>query len=258
VPNPAILVETRDGVCTVTMNRPKFMNAFNHEIGPGLQEAFDRAAADPGIRVVVLTGAGGNFSSGADMQLLAAGGEPGERLGMMKELSRLIRTLRTLPLPVISKVRGVAYGVGSNLALGADFAVAADNARICEVFVNIGVIMDGGGTYLLPRLVGLAKAKEIALLGEEISGKTAASVGLIYRSVPEPELDRAVAELAAELSKKSRAALALLKEGLEGSLGMTLDQVLEWEASHQSIMLQTPEHKEAVCQFFKSRGKKAG
>ena len=256
--NRAVLWETREGVCTITMNRPEAMNSFGRETGPGLLEAFEGEAADPAVRVVVLTGAGGNFSSGADMGLLAEGTGPGERLAMMKGLSRLIRTMRTLPLPIVAKVRGVAYGVGSNLALASDFVIAAHDARICEVFVNIGVVLDGGGTYFLPRLVGNAKARELALLGEEVDGPAAAEMGLIYRSVPEVDLDREVDALAAKLCRRPRAALALIKEGLEGSLEMDLDQALEWEGSHQSIMLQTPEHKEAVRRFLESRGKRGG
>jgi 2-(1,2-epoxy-1,2-dihydrophenyl)acetyl-CoA isomerase len=176
----------------------------------------------------------------------------------MKGVSRFIRTLRELPQPIICKLRGVAYGVGSNTALAGDFVVAAHDARLCEVFVNIGVIMDGGGTYFLPRLVGLAKAREIALLGGEVDGKTGASIGLFYKSVPDEDLDREVDELAQKLAQKSPKALALIKEGLEGSLDMTLDAVLEWEASHQAIMLQTEEHKEAVRQFLGSKGKRGG
>lgn len=258
MPNPAVTVETRGGVCTITMNRPTFMNAYNGDIDSGLHETFGKVAADREVRVVVLTGAGGNFSAGADMFLLNQESEPGEQLFMMKGLARLMRAMRTLPQPIVAKVRGVAYGVGSNLALATDFVVAADTARICEVFVNIGVVLDGGGTYFLPRLVGLAKARELAMLGEEIDGKAAAAMGLIYKSVPEKDLDREVDELVRKLCRKSPSALALIKEGLEGSLEMDLDQVLEWEASHQSIMLQTREHKEAVRQFLKSRGKNAG
>ncbi|MBW2104339.1 MAG: enoyl-CoA hydratase/isomerase family protein, partial [Deltaproteobacteria bacterium] len=163
-----------------------------------------------------------------------------------------------LPQPIICKVRGVAYGVGSNLALAGDFVVASETARICEVFINIGVIMDGGGHYFLPRLVGLHKARELAMLGEEISGRQAEAMGLIYKSVPDQDLDRETDMLAQKLAAKSPMALAVIKEGLERSLNMPLQDVMEWEASHQSIMLQTREHKEAVEFFLASRGKKKG
>jgi len=256
VSEQTVLIEPSGRVCTLTMNRPRKLNAFNFEMGRELLAAFERIAADENIRVVILQGAGGHFSSGADMALLAQDIPSPEHLQGMKRLSKLIQTMRGLPQPIICKVRGVAYGVGANLTLAGDLTVAADNARICEVFVNIGVIMDGGGHYFLPRRVGLAKALELALLGDEISGREAAALGLIHRAVPEEELDRAVETLAAKLAQKSLPAMALIKEGLEGSLDLSLSEALEWEASHQSIMLQTKEHKEAVRRFLTSRKKK--
>ena len=252
-----VLMQKEGSICKLTLNRPKIMNAFNGAMGTGLSNAFEKIATDRDVRVVIFQGAGGNFSSGADMHLLHQEAEPPKRLQMMKGLSRLIIAMRELPQPIICKVRGVAYGVGSNLALASDFVIAADDARICEVFINIGVVMDGGGHYFLPRLVGPAKARELAMLGEEIDGRTAASIGLIYKSVPEGDLDRETEALAEKLSLKSPAALALIKEGLEGSMDMTLKEILEWEASHQSIMLQTKEHKDAVNAFLQLWGKAA-
>jgi 2-(1,2-epoxy-1,2-dihydrophenyl)acetyl-CoA isomerase len=247
--------DVKGGICTLTINRPGIMNAFNGAMGGGLLSAFETIASTPEIRVVVLQGGGAHFCSGADMHLLHQGADPPQRLEMMKRLSRLIISMRELPQPIICKVRGVAYGVGLNLALAGDFVIAAHDARLCQVFVHIGVIMDGGGHYFLPRLVGLAKARELAMLGEEISGQTAASVGLIYRTVPAKDLDGETEALTRKLALKSPAALALIKAGIEGSLDMTLREVLEWEAPHQSIMLQTREHKEAVLAFLKLRGK---
>lgn len=253
--NDMILVEKNGPVATITFNRPERMNAFSMEMGHPLLTALEEIRIDENVKVVVLTGSRRHFCSGADMYLLHEEISAPQRLRMMKSLSRIILKIRGLPQPVIAKVRGVAYGVGANFALAADFVVAADDARFCEIFVQIGVMMDGGGTYFLPRLVGMAKAKEIALLGEEISGKTAASVGLIYKSVSSEELDDAVNLLSHKLSEKSLMAMATIKEGLESSLDMTLPQMMEWEASHQSILLQTPEHRTSVKKFLKSRGK---
>jgi 2-(1,2-epoxy-1,2-dihydrophenyl)acetyl-CoA isomerase len=250
-----VRVYRKEGICTLVLNRPQVMNAWNGELVDELMRAFDRAAGDEKIKVVILEGAGGNFCSGADMALLDAGGAPPARLKMMRELRRFIRTMRQMPQPIIAKVRGVAVGAGANLALASDFVLAADDARFCEVFVNIGLILDAGGTYFLPRLVGLARARELALLGEMLEAKRAAEIGLIYRSVPDKDLDQETEDLARKLSQKSSLAMALIKEGLEMSLDMDLDEVLEWEAAHQSIMLQTEEHKEAVRRF-KARQKK--
>lgn len=250
-----VLVHTKEGICTVVLNRPEVLNAWNAELVDQLMTAFNRAAGDERIKVVVLEGAGGNFSSGADMSLLETGGAAPARLRMMRALKGFIRTMRQMPQPIIAKVRGVAVGAGANLALASDFVLAAEDARFCEVFVNIGLILDAGGTYFLPRLVGLARARELALLGEMVDAQRAAEIGLIYRSVPDKDLDRETKTLAQKLFQKSSLAMALIKEGLEKSLDMDLNDVLEWEAAHQSIMLQTEEHQEAVRRF-KARRKK--
>ena len=154
-----------------------------------------------------------------------------------------------------TSLRGVAVGGGANLALAGDFVITADTARFCEVFIHIGLILDAGGTYFLPRLVGLVKARELALLGEEIDGKTAASIGLVYKSLPEEELDEAVDILANNLAQKSLAAMALIKKGLDESHDKSLGEILDWEAALQSVMLQTPEHKSIVQLFLDAKKK---
>jgi len=251
----AVIMEKRGKVCTITLNRPEKMNAWNENIQYGLQEAFNRVASDKSIRVVVLTGAGGNFCAGGDMSYLKKEIAPVTTYNRMKKLGKLVRTIREMPQPVVCKVRGAAYGGGMNIALTGDFVVAAHNARFCEIFVNIGLSFDNGATYYLPRLVGLAKAKEIALLGDEFDGKTAASIGLIYKSFSDEILDREVDALAQKLSEKSLDAMAVLKEGLEKSFNMSLYEAIEWESSHQTIMFQSSEHKEKVREFINSKRK---
>jgi enoyl-CoA hydratase/carnithine racemase len=247
--------EKKDKTCTLTMNRPKFMNSINHDLIQGLEETFARIASDEEIRVVVLQGAGGNFCSGADMSWLNTQSGAPEMFDATKRFGKVIQTMRELPIPVITKVRGYAVGGGANLALAGDFVMASHSARFIQPFVNLGAVLDGGGTYFLPRLVGPVKARELALLGEAVDGETAASMGLIYGSVADEDLDGEVAGLAASLSRKPPKAVALIKEGLEKSFEMSLPETLEWEASHQAVMLQTGEHKEAVREFLRSRGK---
>lgn len=251
-----VLIQKKKRVCTLIMNRPRVMNAINMEIILGLQDAFCQIASDKNIRVVVLEGAGGNFSSGADLYYIRKLQGAPEWLEVMKHTGKLIRTMRELPQPIICKVRGVAVGGGANFALAGDFVLASNNARFCEVFINIGFIIDCGGTYFLPRLVGMVRARELAFLGETVDGKTAHSIGLIYKSVPDENLDQEVDSLARILSQKSIAAVALIKEGLEKSLDMSLSEVLEWESSHQAVVAQTSENKEALRKFFKSKGKR--
>jgi len=252
---PAILVKKAENICTLTLNRPTIMNAFDLEMNDEMQDAFARIAKEKNIRVVILKGAGKDFSSGADMRLLDEVHSKKERIEGMRRLGKLVRTMRELPQPIVAMVKGVAYGVGINFMLACDFVVAEHNARLCQVFINIGAVMDGGGTYFLPRLVGLVKARELAMLGEEISGKTAASMGLIYTSVSGRRLDKEVHSLAGKLAKLPPAAMALIKGGLETSFDMDLKEALKWEEKNQAVMLGTSEHKDAVLRFLKSRGK---
>jgi enoyl-CoA hydratase/carnithine racemase len=250
-----VLIQKKEAVCTVTMNRPKVKNAFSLDSLCELQKALSEIGADKEIRVVILEGADGNFCAGAD---LISGskmeGSP-EFLEFMQVSGNVVKTLRQLPQPIICKVRGVAVGGGANLALAGDFVLASDDARFCEIFINLNIIVDWGGTYFLPRLVGMAKARELAFLGEMVDGKKAASIGLIYKSVPEEDLDREVDSLAKNLSQRPLATLALIKEGLEKSIDMSLSEVLSWEGAHQAVIVQTGEHKEVISRFLKAKGK---
>jgi 2-(1,2-epoxy-1,2-dihydrophenyl)acetyl-CoA isomerase len=256
MPTQPVLVQKKDEIATLTLNRPEVMNAMSNDMIVGLRGAVKDLAADESVNVVVLKGAGDHFCSGADLTLFSESIPPDEWLVAMKGVGKIVRTLREMPQPVIAMLKGVAVGGGANLALAGDFVIAADNARFCEIFVNIGLILDYGGTYFLPRLVGLTKARELAMLGNEIDGKTAASIGLVYKSVPEDEIEKEVAALATTLAQKPPLALRLIKEGLENSFDMSLKQVLDWEAAHQSIALQTPEHKEIVKLFLASKKNK--
>jgi 2-(1,2-epoxy-1,2-dihydrophenyl)acetyl-CoA isomerase len=251
-----LLIEKNDTIASIILNRPQMMNAMSKEMILGLRDAVQEIGSDEGIRVVILKGAGDHFCSGADLNLFTENTASYEWITAMKGVGQIVKTLREMPQPVITMLKGVAVGGGANLALAADFVIAAENARFCEIFVNIGAIMDYGGHYFLPRLVGLTKARELAMLGEEIDGKTAASIGLVYKSVPEDELEKEIETLAATLAQKPPLALRLIKEGLEKSFDTSLKDVLDWEAAHQSIALQTPEHKEIINMFLEAKGGK--
>jgi enoyl-CoA hydratase/2-(1,2-epoxy-1,2-dihydrophenyl)acetyl-CoA isomerase len=250
-----LLFEIKGKIATITLNRPKIMNAMSAEMTTGLYDAVMQLRSDKDTRIVIFKGAGEHFCSGADIQLFDEKTPSQEWLDAMQMVSQIVRTIREIPQPVITMMRGVAVGAGSNLALASDFVVAADNARFCEIFINIGAIVDYGGHYFLPRLVGLAKARELAMLGNEIDGRTAAAMGLIYKSVPEAELEKEVDDLVNQLLQKSGFALALIKEGLEKSFDRSLKEVLDWEAAHQSITLKTPQHHEIIQEFLKLKGK---
>ena len=250
-----LLFEKNDNIATITLNRPRIMNAMSAEMTAGLYDTVMQLRSDKDTRIVIFKGAGEHFCSGADINLFDENTTSQEWLEAMQMVSQIVRTIREIPQPVITALRGAAYGAGANLALAADFVVAADDAKFCEIFVHIGAVLDAGGTYFLPRLVGLAKARELALLGNEIDGKTAASIGLIYKSVPDEKLDDEVAALAGNLAMKPLAAMGLIKAGLNESFDKSLKDILDWEAAHQAIRIQTPELKEIVAGFLKSRGK---
>jgi enoyl-CoA hydratase/carnithine racemase len=253
--NPHLLVRENDSTATLVLNRPEVMNAMSITMIEHLYDQIMRIKADENIRLVIIKGAGEHFCSGADIHLFDEKRPSYEWLKAMKNVGQLVQALRQMPQIVITELKGVAVGGGANLALAGDFVVAAHNARFCEIFINIGAILDYGGHYFLPRLVGLARARELAMLGEEISGQTAAAIGLIYKSVPEKQLEQEVGNLTHKLLQKSGFALALIKEGLEKSFDMSLKEVLDWEAAHQSVTLQTPEHKETVKLFLESKAK---
>lgn len=252
-----LIIEKNDKIASIILNRPQVMNAMSKEMILGLRDAVLEIGLDEGIRVLIIKGAGNHFCSGADLNLFTENTASFEWIRAMKGVGQIVKTLREMPQPVITMLKGVAVGGGANLALAADFVIAAENARFCEIFVNIGAIMDYGGHYFLPRLVGLTKARELAMLGEEIDGKTAASIGLVYKSVPEDELEKEIETLAATLAQKPPLALRLIKEGLEKSFDMSLKDLLDWEAAHQSIALQTPEHKEIIKMFLEAKGQKS-
>jgi len=251
--NQVVLVEKKDRVSTLTLNRPEKKNALNLEMIGALQAEVDRISGSEEVRVLIIQGAGDAFCSGVDKSFLLEDRSASFWLDLMRRVGRLIRSLREMPQPIITKLRGVAYGAGANLALAGDFVLAADNARFRENFIHLGLVLGAGGTYFLPRLVGMAKARELAMLGEEIDGRTAAAIGLAYKSVSDEVLDLEVTDLAAGLIAKPFTALALIKTGLEKSLDESLDQILDWEAAHQAVMLQTPTHKEAVQRFLGRR-----
>ncbi|HKI49292.1 MAG TPA: enoyl-CoA hydratase-related protein [Desulfobacteria bacterium] len=250
-----VMLRKKGGLCTILLNRPSAMNAVNGEMVTTLRKVFQTIGEDEDIQVVVLEGAGGNFCAGGDMAWLGEEKSAPHYLTIMRSISHMIMDIREIPQPVLCKVRGAAVGGGANFALACDFVLASHNARFQEVFIHVGAGLDAGGTFFLPRLVGLAKAKELAMLGKAIDGETAVSMGLIYKSVPDEVLDGEVAELVETLAAKSSKALASIKQGLDASMDMSLAQVLEREAVHQSILFQTNEHKQAVKRFLKSRRK---
>jgi 2-(1,2-epoxy-1,2-dihydrophenyl)acetyl-CoA isomerase len=253
-----LLVERDDhGVVTVTMNRPEKKNALSSVMVRELTAVFDEVAISRDDRVLVLTGAGDAFSSGAD--LTPEPGEPGladgagSALHSMRMLGRMVLRLHEIPKPTIASVNGVAVGACCNLALGCDLVVAADSARFSEIFARRGLSIDGGGSWLLPRLVGLHKAKELAFLAEVISAEDAERYGIVNRVVPAAELATATAALARGVAAGPPVQLSITKKLLNQSFSVSMAEALEFEDVAQSLAGWSKDTAEAMLAFVQKR-----
>jgi 2-(1,2-epoxy-1,2-dihydrophenyl)acetyl-CoA isomerase len=244
-------VDRGDGVVTVTMNRPEKKNAIDTQMTEELIEFLTEVKTTESDRVLVLTGAGGEFCSGADLTPSAAASTSG--LASMRRVSALVLALHELPQPTIAKLDGVAAGLGANLALGCDLIVASDRARISEIFTRRGLAIDGGGSWLLPRLIGLHRAKELAFFADIISAAEAERLGLVNRVVPVDELDAFVDGWAAKLAAGPPLALSMTKAMLNASAGMSMADAVEREAVAQSLNFTTNDTAEAMLAFVQKR-----
>jgi enoyl-CoA hydratase/carnithine racemase len=232
------------GACaTVTLDRPLTKNAITEEMFLDLGAAFRQLAADRAVRVVIVTGANGNFSSGGDVSGGAAPAAGGARA--MAPVNEAARALHDLPQPTIAKVDGVAVGAGMNLALGCDLVVASTRARFSEIFARVAQSPDFGGSWLLPRVVGLQKAKELVFLGDIISAAEAARIGFVNRVVPVEELDAAVAAWADQLAEGPQIALAAAKQMLNSAHHQPYADALVAEARSQALNWVTRDAAEA-------------
>ncbi len=248
-----ILAESADGVLTLTLNRPDVHNAITPDMTRELGDALKGASRDRSIRAVVLTGSGRGFCSGQDLASIDQTGTPPLGELIRRHYNGLILQMRQLEKPIVASVNGVAAGAGMSLALACDVRVASERASFVQAFVNIGLVPDSGSLYFLPRLVGLARALELCLLGERIEAEEALRVGLVSRVVPPDELATATAELAGKLASGAGVALGLTKRGLSRALETDLDGMLEYEALLQEVAGRTDDFREGVTAFKEKR-----
>ena len=251
-PYESLRVDRTGGVVTITLDRPERKNAINAAMWDELSTVVGEIARRPADRVVVITGAGGDFCSGADLAEPSAEEEE-HHLTRLRRVGDLCLAIARLPQPTIAKVRGVAVGAGLNLALESDLVVAAEGARFSEIFAKRGLSLDFGGSWILPRLVGMHGAKELALLARIIDAHEAAAIGLVNRVVPDAELDALVDGWVAELVAGPPIALALTKRLLNNSFNVTLEEALDDEAVSQAVNLGTTDHREAIAAFLLKR-----
>ena len=244
---------TTDGITTISLNRPEVYNALNDEITYELQDAFKQAEKDEKTRVVVFTGEGKAFCSGQDLKAASGVEKRSFAESLEKRYNPLIRRMRGMPKPIICRLNGVAAGAGCSLALACDILVAAEEAFLVEVFVNIGLVLDSGSSYFLPRLVGSAKAFELSTMGSRIYGKEAVDLGIANKAVPLNDLDGAVAEYTNYYKNAPTKAIGLMKKMLNKSGNSTLDEMLEYEKHCQEIVGSSSDYKEGVTAFLEKR-----
>ncbi len=246
-----LLVEREGGIVTVTLNRPEKKNAANNQMWDELLATFTEVAETDTDRVMILTGAGGAFCSGADLSDTSALTRNG--LARMRHIGSVALALHRLAKPTIAKVGGVAAGAGANLAFGCDLIVASEDARFSEIFSRRGLSVDFGGSWVLPRLVGLHKAKELAFFADVIGAAEAERLGLVNRVVPSDGLDAFVGDWAQRLAAGPPMALSMTKTMLNNSLMVSMDQALEDEARSQTVNFATKDFGEAVSAFLEKR-----
>lgn len=248
-----VLLDSSEGVATITLNRPDALNSFTVELKEALLETVQRVAADPTARAVVITGAGRGFSAGQDLREHAEllGGESAPLDTVHRHYNPLVLAVATMPKPVVAAVNGMAAGAGASLSFACDFRIAADGARFLLAFANVGLALDSGASWTLPRLIGQARATALALLAEPISASAALEMGLVNAVVPDEQLASAAHELAARLAAGPTLAYAAIKEQLAFAATHPLAAALEKEGELQNALGATEDHREATAAFLR-------
>lgn len=247
--------EVESGIATITLNRPERYNAFDNALSFEFIDALKSAQRDKTVRAVVLTGAGKAFCSGQDLQDVA-GKKRSLGESVDKRYNPMVRLITGTEKPFICRMNGVAAGAGASIALACDYVVAVDSAKMVWAFANIGLVLDSGSSYFLPRLVGRQKAFEIATLGEKISAEDALRLGIVNQVVPESELDDTVYGIAERYAKAPTKAIGLIKRMLNRSFESSLEDMLEQERFGQETTGRTEDYKEGVQSFIEKRAPK--
>ena len=252
-----LLYEVKDAIATLTLNRPERLNALGDTLRDDLHDAVHHASADSAVRVIVITGAGKGFCSGGDVKAMHESKESGAGRALIDKVAplrdRVLLAMRDAPQPIIAAVNGAAAGAGMNLALGCDIRLASSAARFGETFARRGLHPDWGGTYFLPRLVGMAKACEMIFTGEMIDAPEALRLGIVSAVYPPEELMPAVRELAGKIAAGPPVAIRLAKRALYHGEGVDLRSALEFETFAQNICSETEDAREGIRAFVEKR-----
>lgn len=253
---PLVLVSNDGAVRTLTLNRPKALNSFTAAMHAELRRALADAAADAGVRCVVLTGAGRGFCAGQDLndEGMGVNGQANDVQGVVERLYKpLILAIRAMPVPVLAMVNGVAAGAGANIALACDMAIAARSASFIQAFSKIGLVPDAGGTWLLPRLIGRARAIGLAFTGDKLGAEQAQAMGLVWACVDDAQLAEQTMALAHRLAAMPSAALVATRQLLDASPDGTMAEALDREAVAQGALSCAHDYQEGVAAFLEKR-----
>jgi 2-(1,2-epoxy-1,2-dihydrophenyl)acetyl-CoA isomerase len=248
-----VLLTVSDSVATITLNRPDALNSLTLPAKQALLAAVERAGADPGVRAVVLTGAGRGFCAGQDLRehaAVLAAGDTTLRNTVREQFNPIVLGLAEMPKPVVAAVNGVAAGAGASLAFAADFRIAAEGASFLLAFANVGLSLDSGASWTLPRLIGQARATALALLADQVTAAHALEMGLVNAVVPDDTVLTAATELATKLAAGPTAAYAAIKESIRYAWTATLAESLEKEAQLQALAGATDDHRAATQAFL--------
>lgn len=250
------LFDIKDGIAIVTLNRPEKLNSLTMVQLEELSQKANEFEQDDAVRAIIITATGKGFSTGADLS--GGGGRPDMTTGMGMKLSahaygRMCFALANCEKPIIAAVNGVAAGAGFNLALSCDIIIATKNARFIQIFVRRGLVPDLGGTYFLPRLVGLAKAKELMFTGDPISAEEALTLGIINRIVEDADLMTEAIALANKIAQGATRSIGMIKRLLNRSFNSDLATQLDFEAAYQGLAATTDDFNEGVCSFMEKR-----
>lgn len=250
----SILLNIKNNIAFVTLNRADVFNSFHREMALSLQTILDECEADDSVRAIVLTGAGKAFCAGQDLkEVTSAELNPGFKAILEEHYNPIISRLRNIEKPIIAAVNGVAAGAGANIALACDIVVANENAAFIQAFSKIGLVPDSAGTFFLPRLIGLQKATALMMLGDKVGAKEAVELGMIYKSFPAEQFEEEVNKLTETMANMPTLALGLTKRLLNKSLTNSLEEQLAMESKLQIQAAESHDYNEGVTAFVEKR-----
>jgi len=250
----SILIEIKNNVAFITLNRPEVFNSFNREMALRFQDQLDFCKDNKEVRAIVITGSGKAFCAGQDLKEVTSPElNPGFQKILEEHYNPIVSRIRNIKKPIIAAVNGVAAGAGANIALACDIIVASENASFIQAFSKIGLIPDSGGTYFLPRLIGFQKASALMMLGDKVSADEAERIGMVYKVIPSGEFEEETKNLAFKTAQMPTQALGFIKELLNYSMSNSLKEQLELESKLQIKSAHSNDYNEGVSAFVEKR-----